>query len=95
MMLLHSYVVKEMTMKQTKLKATPQFKVGDFVRVKDGTHSEEMPASRMGHIQGYAGASRLYNDKGVTVMPTDQYNVYMTNGNTLKFHEMFLELVEE
>ena len=48
----------------------------------------------MGHIQGYANASRLYNDKGVTVQPTDQYNVYMTNGKTLKFHEMFLELVE-
>jgi hypothetical protein len=29
------------------------------------------------------------------VIPTDQYNVFMTNGNTLKFHEMFLELVED
>ena len=84
-----------MTMKQTKLKATPLFKVGDFVRIKDGTHSEDMPASRMGHIAGYANGSRLYNDKGVTVTPTDQYNVYLTNGNTLKFHEMFLELVED
>jgi len=84
-----------MTMKQTKLKSTPLFKVGDFVRVKEGTWDEEMPASRMGHIRGYANGSRLYNDKGVTVMPTDQYNVFMTNGNTLKFHEMFLELVED
>ena len=82
-------------MSEKTLKATPQFKVGDFVRIKDGTHSEDMPTSRMGHIQGYAGASRLYNDKGVTVVPRDQYNVYMTNGNTLKFHEMFLELVED
>jgi len=84
-----------MTMKQTKLKSTPLFKVGDFVRVKDGTHNEDMPASRMGHIVDHAGASRLYNDKGVTVIPRDQYNVFMTNGNTLKFHEMFLELVED
>ena len=84
-----------MIMKQTKLKATPLFKVGDFVRIKDGTHNEDMPASRMGHIAGYANGSRLYNDKGVTVTPTDQYNVYLTNGNTLKFHEMFLELVED
>jgi hypothetical protein len=82
-------------MKQTKLKSTPLFKVGDFVRIKEGMHNEDMPASRMGHVQGYAGASRLYNDKGVTVVPRDQYNVYMTNGKTLKFHEMFLELVED
>jgi hypothetical protein len=82
-------------MKPTKLKTTPQFKIGDFVRVKDGTHQEEIPATRMGHIVDYAGASRLYNDKGVTVMPRDQYKVYMTNGKTLKFHEMFLELVED
>ena len=84
-----------MTMKQTKLKATPLFKVGNFVRIKEGTWDEEMPKSRMGHIAGYANGSRLYNSKGVTIAPTDQYNVYLTNGNTLKFHEMFLELVED
>jgi hypothetical protein len=77
------------------LKATPQFKVGDFVRIKQGTDYDRMPTSRMGHIRGYANGSRLYNDKGVSVQPTDQYNVYMTNGVTLKFHEMFLELVDE
>ena len=77
------------------LKATPQFQIGDFVRVKDGTHQEGMPTSRMGHIRGFANGSRRYNDKGVTVVPTDQYKVYMTNGITLKFHEMFLELVDE
>ena len=77
------------------LKATPAFAVGDFVRVKDGTHQEDMPASRMGHIRGYAKGSRLYNDKGVTVQPIDQHNVFMTNGVTLKFHEMFLEHVDE
>ena len=82
-------------MKPTKLKTTPEFRIGDFVRVKSGTWDEEMPASRMGHVVDYAGASRLYNDKGVTVMPRDQYKVYMTNGVTLKFHEMFLELVED
>ena len=84
-----------MTTKPTKLKVTPLFKVGDFVRVKAGTHQEEMPATRMGHIQGFANGSRLYNAQGVTVIPTDQYNVYMTNGKTLKFHEMFLEHVDE
>ncbi len=82
-------------MAMNKLKATPAFKVGDFVRVKEGTHQEDMPASRMGHIRGHANGSRLYNDKGVTVQPIDQYNVFMTNGKMLKFHEMFLELVDE
>ena len=82
-------------MKQTELKSTPLFKVGDFVRIREGISHEDMPTSRMGHIVGYANASRLYNNKGVTVMPRDQYNVYLTNGNTLKFHEMFLELVED
>ena len=78
-----------------ELKSTPEFKVGDFVRVKEGTHQDDMPPSRMGHIRGYANGSRLYNASGVTVEPTDQYRVYMTNGVTLKFHEMFLELVDE
>jgi hypothetical protein len=82
-------------MKQTKLKATPLFKVGDFVRVKEGTHQEGMPKSRMGHIKDYASSTRLYNDKGVTVSHRDQYYVFMTNGVTLKFHEMFLEHVDE
>ena len=82
-------------MAQKTLKATPAFKIGDFVRIKEGTDYDRMPASRMGHIRGYANGSKLYNDKGVTVQPTDQYNVYMTNGVTLKFHEMFLELVDK
>ena len=82
-------------MKQTKLKTPPAFKIGDFVRVKEGTWDEDMPKSRMGHVQGYANGSRHYHSKGVTVQPTDQYRVYMTNGKTLKFHEMFLEHVDE
>jgi len=82
-------------MSETKLSSTPAFVIGDFVRVKDGTHQEGMPTSRMGHIQNYVSSTRLYNDKGVTVSHRDQYYVYMTNGKTLKFHEMFLEHVDE
>ena len=77
------------------LKTTPEFKRGDFVRIKEGTHQEGMPATRMGHIESYANGSRHYHAKGVTVQQTDQYYVYMTNGATLKFHEMFLELVDD
>ena len=82
-------------MTEKTLSTTPAFVIGDFVRVKEGTDQEGMPKSRMGHIQGYVSSTRLYNQKGVTVSHRDQYYVYMTNGNTLKFHEMFLELVDE
>ena len=82
-------------MSEKTLSATPAFAIGDFVRVKEGTHQEGMPASRMGHIQSYASSTRLYNQKGVTVSHRDQYFVYMTNGKMLKFHEMFLEHVDE
>jgi hypothetical protein len=82
-------------MKEKKLSTTPAFVIGDFVRVKKGTWDEDMPKSRMGHIQGYANGTRLYNNQGVTVSHRDQYYVYMTNGKTLKFHEMFLEHVDE
>jgi len=82
-------------MSETKLSSTPAFVIGDFVRVKDGTHQEGMPTSRMGHIQNYVSSTRLYNQKGVTVSHRDQYYVFMTNGKTLKFHEMFLEHVDE
>ena len=82
-------------MNEKTLSATPAFVIGDFVRVKEGTHQEDIPTSRMGHIQGYANGTRLYNNQGVTVQHRDQYYVYMTNGKTLKFHEMFLEHVDE
>ena len=82
-------------MAEKTLSTTPAFVIGDFVRVKEGTDQKDMPTSRMGHIQGYANGTRLYNNKGVTVQQRDQYFVYMTNGMTLKFHEMFLEHVDE
>jgi hypothetical protein len=82
-------------MTEKTLSSTPAFVIGDFVRVKDGTHQEGMPKSRMGHVQSYASSTRLYNQKGVTVSHRDQYYVFMTNGVTLKFHEMFLEHVDE
>ena len=82
-------------MTETKLSSTPAFVIGDFVRVKEGTDQEGMPTSRMGHIQNYVSSTRLYNDKGVTVSHRDQYYVFMANGVTLKFHEMFLEHVDE
>ena len=82
-------------MTEKTLSSTPAFVIGDFVRIKDGTHQEGMPTSRMGHIQNYVSSTRLYNQKGVTVSHRDQYYVFMTNGVTLKFHEMFLEHVDE
>ena len=74
---------------------TKTFKIGDLVRIKEGTNSEKMPKSRIGHVHGLANTSRLYNNEGVTTQQTDQYNVYMTNGEILKFHVSYLELVDD
>jgi hypothetical protein len=65
------------------------FKIGDFVRVKDTTHDERMPASRLGHILEEYKTIVHYEDK--KPVPTENWKVFMTNGNVLRFHEMFLE----
>jgi len=67
------------------------FEIGDFVRINDRTHDERMPASRMGHIVERVHATVHYAEKGKT--PTSVYKVFMTNGVTLKFHEMYFERV--
>ena len=66
-----------------------KFKVGDLVRVKGGTEDVLMPDSRMGLIieevshRGPSGPQF-----------TSIFHLWMTNGSTLKFHEMFLEHVK-
>lgn len=67
------------------------FKIGDFVRVIDGTHDDRMPRSRLGHIIERVHATVHYTDKGPG--PTNIYKVFMTNGVTLSFHEMYFERV--
>ena len=74
------------TMKKT-------FEKGDFVRVIDGTHDDRMPATRMGHIVEQYKTIVHYTDKKPE--PTGIWKVFMTNGMVLRFHEMYLEKVDE
>ena len=64
-----------------------KFKVGDFVRVKETTHDEKMPENRHGLIVEEVLPPSQPNRAGFTSI----WRVLMTNGTTLKFHEMFLE----
>ena len=63
-----------------------------LVRIKDTTHDDRMPPSRMGHILSEYKTIVHYTDK--EKVPTGLWNIYMTNGEVLKFHEMFLEFID-
>lgn len=77
---------------QKKIMIMKKIEVGDFVRVKDLTHDSRMPASRMGHIVEEYKTIIHYTDKKPE--PTGIWKVFMTNGEILRFHEMFLEHVD-
>ena len=69
----------------------PKFKPGNLVRVKEKIHQDEIPKHRMGLVMETVpeeiDESRVY---------TAFYNVaFIGCGTVLKFHEMFLELIEE
>lgn len=68
------------------------FKKGDFVRISESTHDDRMPASRMGHLIERVSATVHYTDK--EPVATHIWSVYMTNGERLRFHEMFMEHVQ-
>ena len=71
-----------------------KFKVGDLVRIKDGTHDEKLPDSRMGliieEVKDQMGPRRDPHIKFTSI-----YKLWITNGQTLNFHEMFLEKAEK
>ena len=69
------------------------FKIGDFVRIKDSTHDDRMPPSRMGHIIQADQKSVRYWE-GPVQSHVWSWRVLMTNGIELTFHEMFLEHVK-
>jgi len=56
-----------------------KLQIGDLVKITEETHDDRMPDNRTGLI--------IEVERSV-------YKVWMTNGETLKFHEMFLERVE-
>lgn len=68
------------------------FKKGDFVRIKEGTHDDAMPASRMGHLIEKVHSTIHYSSREPE--QTSVWYIFMTNGNKLKFHQMYLEHVE-
>ena len=68
-----------------------ELKVGDLVRVAEGTHDAKMPPSRTGLIIETI-IEKAWNDEKA---PVGMFKVWMTNGETLRFHEMFLEKVEK
>ena len=61
-----------------------EFKQGDLVKIKDGTEDARMPDHRMGLIVEQVVA------KGKLC---DVFNIWFLNGETLKFHGMYLEKV--
>tara|TARA_Y100001938_G_C8084266_1_gene430973 strand:- start:2182 stop:2403 length:222 start_codon:yes stop_codon:yes gene_type:complete len=69
------------------------FNSGDFVRIKEGTHDERMPTSRMGHLIE-RNITIQYWGKDKDKRQPKQWKVLMTNGVVLRFHEMFMEHVE-
>ena len=68
------------------------FKKGDFVRITESTHDQALPASRLGHILEEYKTIVHYTDQ--EKVSTGVWKVFMTNGVILRFHEMFLEHVE-
>ena len=77
-------IIYEIPMAKTK-----RFKIGDLVRVNNKTHDEGMPSNRMGHIISVYRANVHYTNRGP--VKTGAWEIFMTNGKTLVFHEMFLE----
>ena len=74
-------------------KRTKRFKVGDLVRVDTRTHDEGMPKNRLGHIIADYRNSIHFDDS--MTPKSGAWELYMTNGTTLIFHEMFLEHVDK
>jgi hypothetical protein len=70
-----------------------KFKVGDMVRVKENTHDAAMPENRCGLIVSDGQPPSRLHERSEAY--TSIWRVLMTNGVTLKFHEMFLESVRK
>ena len=60
-----------------------KFKIGDLVRIREGTHQDDMPESRVGLIIGVSPARS----------DADRHSIYEVQMGDLilKFHQMFLE----
>tara|TARA_B100001094_G_scaffold306792_1_gene337891 strand:- start:603 stop:833 length:231 start_codon:yes stop_codon:yes gene_type:complete len=74
----------------TEINDLPKFKPGNLVRIKELTHDTSIPNHRLGLIME-AVPEEIDESRSYTAF----YNVAFAGGKILKFHEMFLELVEE
>ncbi|MHA2061112.1 MAG: hypothetical protein ACW963_02325 [Candidatus Sifarchaeia archaeon] len=69
----------------------PKFKPGMLVRIKDNTHQKNVPNHRIGLVM-----EAIPEEIDETKAYTSFYNIAFVGTNvTLKFHEMFLEIVDE
>ena len=80
-------------MKKMSMKMNQTFNKGDFVRINERTHDDRMPASRMGHLIERVSAAVHYSNREPVV--THIWSVFMTNGQELRFHEMYMEHVDD
>ena len=64
-------------------------KVGDLVRVGPKVHQEGIPLNRTGIVIRHGGVVIDHFTKS----ECDTWFIQFTNGNTMKFHYMWLEIV--
>jgi len=63
-------------------------KVGDLVKILPGTEDARLPKNRMGVV--------INNDPGKQPGQTTTWNVhFINNGVSMRFHEMFIEVIKE
>ena len=68
-------------------------KPGDLVKISDKIDQEGIPPSRMGIIVQRLEAIIDYMD--TARQPTDVWLVRLINGRTMRFHDMWIEIVRE
>jgi len=68
-------------------------KVGDLVRVSTKVHQQGIPKDRTGLVIQRLETVIDYMD--TTKQPTDVWLIQFTNGEIMKFHDMWLEIVRE
>ena len=68
----------------------PKFKPGNLVRIKEITHDDALPDHRLGLVM-----ETVPEERDESRAYTAFYHVAFAGGKVLKFHEMFLELVED
>lgn len=66
-------------------------RVGMLVRIKEGTHDFAMPESRTGLLMGQQ--STLHHYTSTEPSTTNVWRIQFTNGKTLMFHAMYIEVI--